>query len=159
ALPSTPIKAESEAITWQPSAAAWVDTDRVKAALDAQDAPREALEAAAALWRGPLLEGFAIRAGETFEEWLRQGRETWTRRQLTLLGRLVSALEAEGEWARGIGYAERALSIDPLRERFHRALMLLHARSGDRAAALRQYQLCRRILRDELGAEPDAKTV
>jgi predicted ATPase len=48
--------------------------------------------------------------------------------------------------------------MDPWREEAHRQLMLLLARSGQRSAALRQYETCRRILADELGVEPGAET-
>src|SRR5581483_5029150 len=95
---------------------------------------------------------------EAFEEWLRLERESWERRHLGLLARLVEGLEREGAWSRAIACAEQALGLDPLQERFHRALMSLHARAGDRAAALRQYRLCRQVVRDEVGAEPDAET-
>jgi DNA-binding SARP family transcriptional activator len=36
--------------------------------------------------------------------------------------------------------------------------MLALAKAGRRAEALRQYESCARILRDELGVEPDQKT-
>src|SRR5262249_36609208 len=54
--------------------------------------------------------------------------------------------------------ALRLLSLDPLQEVTHRALMRLYAREGRRAAALRQYQLCVGVLQRELGAEPEEAT-
>ncbi len=48
--------------------------------------------------------------------------------------------------------------MDPLHEPAHRQLMSLYARSGQQAAALRQYQECVRRLQNELGVEPDAET-
>src|SRR6185436_18133138 len=39
-----------------------------------------------------------------------------------------------------------------------RYLMQLYAQTGQQAAALRQYQLCRQTLENELGAAPDAQT-
>jgi len=38
------------------------------------------------------------------------------------------------------------------------ALMRAHAAAGNRAEALRVYANCRRLFRDELGAEPSEQT-
>jgi LuxR family maltose regulon positive regulatory protein len=40
----------------------------------------------------------------------------------------------------------------------HRELMRCYYRQNDRAAAIRQYQACVRVLRDELGIGPMAET-
>ena len=48
--------------------------------------------------------------------------------------------------------------LEPERESWHRALMRLYARSGDRALALRQYHACRALLRRDLGIEPGPGT-
>jgi predicted ATPase len=50
------------------------------------------------------------------------------------------------------------VAADPLHEPAHQVLMATYAHSGQRAAALRQYQACVRILEDELGAQPSAET-
>src|SRR4029079_17377356 len=47
---------------------------------------------------------------------------------------------------------------DPTREEAHRQLMLLLTLSGQRGAALAQYETCRRALNDELGLDPDTET-
>src|SRR5262249_7477103 len=54
--------------------------------------------------------------------------------------------------------ALRLLSLDPLQEVTHRALMRLYARQGRRTAALQQYQLCVDVLQRELGVEPEEAT-
>jgi hypothetical protein len=48
--------------------------------------------------------------------------------------------------------------MDPLREAGHRQLMRLLAQSGQRSAALAQFEACRRQLADELNVEPDGET-
>ncbi|NJN54868.1 MAG: hypothetical protein HC804_09010 [Anaerolineae bacterium] len=58
----------------------------------------------------------------------------------------------------GRPYATRLLTLDPYNEAAHRQLMWLLVRSGQRHAALEQYQHCRRLLADELGVEPSAAT-
>src|SRR2546428_12940171 len=57
-----------------------------------------------------------------------------------------------------MGYARRWLSLDPLNEAAHRALMRMHARAGERAAALRQYRECALALDRELGVAPHPET-
>ncbi|HKE74887.1 MAG TPA: BTAD domain-containing putative transcriptional regulator [Acidimicrobiales bacterium] len=82
-----------------------------------------------------------------------------------LADRLVTALELAGEAARAGGDAAAALvfaaeAVDraPLRESAHRELMAAHVAAGNRAEALRAYQRLRRMLADEVGADPDAET-
>jgi hypothetical protein len=45
------------------------------------------------------------------------------------------------------------------RERTHRRLMRLHYLNGDRAAALRQFEQCAAVLKEELSANPSKGTV
>ena len=49
-------------------------------------------------------------------------------------------------------YAQRLLSLDPLNEAGHRALMRLHVATARQDLALRQYEVCRDRLRRELSA-------
>jgi DNA-binding SARP family transcriptional activator len=86
------------------------------------------------------------------------GRERLRRRYLEALERLAELLEAGREHARAIGYAERLLREDPLREATYRLLMRLHDARGDRARALRTYHACAATLERELSVEPSAAT-
>jgi DNA-binding SARP family transcriptional activator len=47
---------------------------------------------------------------------------------------------------------------DPLREDAHRGAMRCFARAGRRELALRQYQTCQKVLREELGVSPGEET-
>ncbi|MFL7810020.1 MAG: tetratricopeptide repeat protein, partial [Anaerolineae bacterium] len=53
---------------------------------------------------------------------------------------------------------QRQVQMDPWREEAHRQLMHLLALTGQRSAALAQYEACRRALADELAVEPTAET-
>ena len=53
---------------------------------------------------------------------------------------------------------EELVALEPFRESGYRHLMRLHAGRGDRAEALRVYELCRLRLMDELGVGPSAET-
>jgi DNA-binding SARP family transcriptional activator len=58
-----------------------------------------------------------------------------------------------------VAMAEHAVDVEPLHEPSWRQLMDVHARFGSRADALRAFQRCRALLRDELGVGPDAETL
>lgn len=135
-------------------AAVTVDAD----ALDrlASDGSAEAIEQAAALCRGELLDGLAPQDGP-FEEWLLTQRERL--REITL--QVLSALlrrQIDGDPSAAIRTAGRLLALEPADEAVHRTLMRLYAAQGRRTAALRQYELCRAALTRELGLEPEALT-
>jgi DNA-binding SARP family transcriptional activator len=51
------------------------------------------------------------------------------------------------------------LDEDPLREEIHRELMVLYWESGQRSLGLRQFEICRTALSEELGAPPMAETI
>src|SRR5262245_45278818 len=117
----------------------------------------EGLEQAVALYRGELLEGLDIQA-PAFEEWLRAERERLYELAIESAGRLLAAQVAAGPAEPAIETALRLLSLDPLQEVVHRALMRLYVRQGRRTAALKQYQLCVDMLAKELGVEPELET-
>jgi predicted ATPase/DNA-binding SARP family transcriptional activator/Flp pilus assembly protein TadD len=117
------------------------------------------LDRAAELYRGAFLAGFYLDGCPAFEEWQFVQRERLHLQTLDLLAELVHCHEGRGELKAAEGYARRQLELDPLREDAHRGLMRLLSRQGQRGAALAQYQVCRRVLRDELGVEPDAETL
>ncbi|TMK17632.1 MAG: hypothetical protein E6G68_08475 [Actinobacteria bacterium] len=50
------------------------------------------------------------------------------------------------------------IEIDPTDEVAHRELMRVQIESGNRQAAIRQFEHLRRALREELGVSPDANT-
>ena len=66
--------------------------------------------------------------------------------------------EGRGDHERVIHYAQRQAELEPWSERAHRQWMRALALSGQRGAALAQYETCRRILEEELGVEPEAET-
>jgi DNA-binding SARP family transcriptional activator len=55
-------------------------------------------------------------------------------------------------------HAADVLSAEPFDEMGCQALMRAHAAAGNRAEALRVFANCRKLFRDELGAEPSEQT-
>jgi DNA-binding SARP family transcriptional activator len=65
---------------------------------------------------------------------------------------------ARGELQRSIADGRRVLAADPLREEIHRELMSAYHDAGQSAQAIRQYEVCRDVLRKELGIAPEPET-
>lgn len=118
----------------------------------------EALKTAVNLYQGSFLSGFHLRDSYGFEEWVSLERERLQRLAITGLRYLVQHSLSTGAYRQGIEYAARLIEFDPLNELSHRQMMLLLARSGQRNAALAQYETCRAILAAELDVPPDAET-
>jgi len=134
-----------------------IDVDVVEfERLASRDAPR-ALEQAAALYVGDLLDGLDVNE-ELFEEWLRGERARLRETAVHVLTRLVPHQAKSGTPESAIQTAVRLLALDPLREETHRTLMRLYARQGRLGDALRQYQACVSALHGELGVEPAEET-
>lgn len=116
------------------------------------------LEQAVALYRAPFLDGFSIPDSPEFDEWALLTREQLNRLMLDAMRGLADAYRAEGEPARALPYAWRQVDMDPWQESAHRQVMQLLALSGQRAAALAQYESCRRVLAADLNIEPSEQT-
>jgi len=86
-------------------------------------------------------------------------RERVRTRYLTLLASLADTYYVEGQYGACLRVTLELLAADPCREDGHRIAMRCHVRRGERAQALRQYRLCRAILRAEFDAEPEPATV
>jgi predicted ATPase/DNA-binding SARP family transcriptional activator len=147
-----------ETLAFDRSAPYWLDVELFQANLQPPDPDLGRLRAAAALYKGDLLEGFYVRDAPAFEEWLLAERERLRQLALHALHALAARLTERGEYAAALDVATQLLARDPLREEAHRQVMWLLARSGRRDAALVQYDTCRHILDQELGVEPDAET-
>ena len=138
-------------------AAGLVDVDAVRFAGLAQSNDIADLQAADALYRGDLLDGFAL-AELPFQEWLERERERLRELAFGVLQALAARHEESGAFEAAIEAARRAAAFDPLRESAHRALMRLFDASGQSGQALRQYESCRDILERDLGVRPDVET-
>jgi len=115
------------------------------------------LERAVALYKGPFLDGLAVR-DSACEEWLQHERERLRLLMLGVLDRLLARQMKAGALAPATATAEAILAHDPLREDMHRVLMQLHASQGRHSVALKQYRLCKESLTRELGIEPEPET-
>lgn len=85
-------------------------------------------------------------------------RERLRAAYLNALARLADYSYGERDYAASLDYAFRLLVHDPCREDAHRLAMRSYVRQGERAQALRQYTLCRSVLRAEFDARPEPAT-
>ncbi len=74
------------------------------------------------------------------------------------LGRLAEYHEGRADYERAIDYTRRQLELEAWDEAVHRRLMRLLALTDQRSQALLQYEVCRRVLHDELDVEPSHRT-
>ncbi|MCB0061127.1 MAG: AAA family ATPase, partial [Caldilineaceae bacterium] len=116
-------------------------------------------QAALALYRGDFLEGFYVRDAPDFEQWVLTQRAYYREAVINGLHTLANFCNQQGNLSQAISHNRRLLTLEPWREEAHRQLMTRLARSGQRAAALAQFETCRRVLAEELAVEPDAETV
>jgi predicted ATPase/DNA-binding SARP family transcriptional activator/predicted negative regulator of RcsB-dependent stress response len=110
------------------------------------------------LYSADFMSGFSVVGSRQFEDWQFFQSETLRQVLSDILQQLIRWHSERGEFERAITYGRRWLALDPSHEPAHRQLMSLYARSGQQAAALRQYQECTERLQNELGVEPDAET-
>ena len=115
------------------------------------------LQSAISLYRGSFLEGFSCDSAP-FEEWILVRREQTNRHMLNALHRLAAHCEECGEYEHAITYARKQLELEPWDEKAYQQLMRALALNGQRSAALAQYEMCCRALKQELGVEPSHET-
>lgn len=92
-----------------------------------------------------------------YDDWLLFERERFRQVSLHALEALAERLVRAGDVARALEAALSAVRAEPLRESAHRVLISVHLAEGNRGEALRQYELCRRLLRERLGVEPSER--
>jgi len=77
---------------------------------------------------------------------------------LTALSNLTNVLLRQGDYEQALGYARRQLLLAPWWEEGHRLMITLLALTGQRSAAIVQYETCRQRLLEEVGVEPMPET-
>jgi DNA-binding SARP family transcriptional activator len=117
----------------------------------------EDLERASLCYQGKLLDGFAAR-GSLLDDHINFERERFKTTAVKALTTLVGLQHNNGAIDAAIDSANRIISIDPLSEYAHRALMDLFSEQGKKAQALKQYEKIRGLLRSELDVEPNSET-
>jgi two-component SAPR family response regulator len=109
------------------------------------------LENAVKLYEGDLLEGH-------YCDWALRERERLRCCYLDCLYYLMRYFSSSANIPQALLYGQEILRADPLREDVHRQMMRLFDADGQRSCAVRQFHLCREVLRTELGIPPMPET-
>ena len=117
-----------------------------------------ALETAVDLARERFLVGFAADDSRALEEWQFSEADILAQEAALALEKLSDHYETVGNVDAALLYAQRRLATQALDEVAYRRVMRLLAERGDRAAALRMYEECVRVLDLELSLEPTEET-
>ena len=113
--------------------------------------------AAADLCTGRLLDGLDL-AEQDFTDWLNDKRAQYQEALARALRELATSTGEKQDLDARIGAARQLIKLDSLDEGARRQLMQLLAQSGNRAEAIRQYQICADLLQEALGIKPDPET-
>jgi predicted ATPase/DNA-binding SARP family transcriptional activator len=123
---------------------------RARSAAESGDHARalDELDAALALWRGPVLDEFAeLPAARAAAARLDEVRASATEAR-------IDAVLALGRPDDAVAAARAGVHTWPYRERLHAQLMLALYRNGQQVDALRAFADARRVLGEDLGLEP-----
>jgi class 3 adenylate cyclase/DNA-binding SARP family transcriptional activator len=148
------LESDGEVVSLNP-AAVLCDVGRFEALV--REGSRDALSAAADLYRGRLIDNVTV-SEEGWSDWLTSERE----RLLELaLGAMVGLGEQElaaGRAEHALKAGQRAIALNDMREDAHRLIVQALAATGRKAEALKHYEGLVALLRRELNTEPDAAT-
>jgi len=158
-----------QSIAMNPDSDYWLDIAELSPLLDAAEHQwqeqghftrqmLEKLQTTLELYRGHFMDGFNIRNSRGFEGWMILEQERLRNQVMEVYFHMGSHMLSRGQYSDGINFTNRAIQLDPLWEKAHRQMMLLLAHSGQRSAALAQYETCVHVLYEELGVEPEEET-
>jgi DNA-binding SARP family transcriptional activator len=149
-LPMPDLVITEDDCAWLNPSRTWVDT----IAFGQLGAQSDTLDQAVDLYQGPFLDAVSLPDSPELEMWALQERQAWEHQYLETLAQIIDDHAAQGNHEAAIAYARRYLQADELAESIHVRLIELYARTGDRGAALRQFERCTAILEGELGVRP-----
>jgi DNA-binding SARP family transcriptional activator len=93
------------------------------------------------LYQGRFLDGFYLPEAPAFDQWLTNTRAWVERLARRGFAEVIRARSAGGDVAGALAVASRWVALEPQEDEAQHALIALLARSGDRGAALTQYEI------------------
>lgn len=140
----------------------WLDTRQFMHLLQETDDATAAIQqcqAAITLYTGDFLEGFHVDDAPDFELWITMRREAFHQTLVHALMQLARWYAQHNDATASLATLSRLLTMAPGHEAAHRLTMQVLANTGQRAAALLQFDACRRYLVEELGVDPAPETM
>jgi DNA-binding SARP family transcriptional activator len=92
-----------------------------------------------------------------YDDWVLLERERFRQLRLHALETLCDELTRAGRHSDAAEAGLAAVAAEPLRESAHRLLIRVHLAEGNAGEAIRQYELFRTLLHDQLGLEPSSR--
>ena len=93
------------------------------------------------------------------EDWCILERERFRHMFLVSLDLLMNLYEGYGQFDLAIEQGMKSLLHNPVREHTYQNLMRLQALQGDRKTAIKLYDMCQKVLKEELGVTPSDETM
>ena len=109
-------------------------------------------ERAVSIYNGEFLED------EIYDSWSSLDRENLKEIYLVILDKISENFIYHNEHYKAIPVCENILEKDNCREDIHRRLMLSYYRIGQRDKAIKQFQKCVEVLKEELEVKPSSET-
>jgi DNA-binding SARP family transcriptional activator/predicted ATPase len=134
------------------------DVSEFNSLMNSEHLTVQQLQHAVDLYQGSFLQGFTIKDSLAFDDWTFIMQERLHRKAISALQALSKHYEQQGDYDQACEFARRQVEIESWNEETHRNLMRLLAISGQRGAALKQYDICRQMLDTELGVTPSRET-
>ena len=110
---------------------------------------------AAALYRGPFLDGFYVRGTDELERWIATERASLASDAARAVEALARRAELQRDLPAAVGWWRRLTELEPISARAAVGLMRCLDAAGERAAALRHARVHELLVEDELGEAPD----
>jgi DNA-binding SARP family transcriptional activator/predicted ATPase len=136
----------------------WTDVVAFETLCRQEEGRIHQLREAVDLYRGSFLDGVLLPDAPEFENWKLREHRRLEHRYLEALNTLIEHATVHREHEQAIDYARRSLAVDELDEAMHRRLILCYAASGNRRAALQQYEQCVDVLMQRRGVKPSQET-
>lgn len=133
------------------------DVDTFKSEIDlaeqGEDRERKISHYKAALraYHGPYLP-------DLYEEWAEEDRKNLAQVYINTLLKISTLFLEVKEYKHALTYCQLAIDHDPCLEEAHCLAMRAYAEMDNRAAILKQYQLCQQMLHEEMDTSPSAQT-
>lgn len=144
-----------------PDADVWTDVAQFHFLLNQglpPNAKPDRLEEAVCCYYGPFLEGISTSGSPDLEDWILARRAQYHQELMLALNYLATFYEEQKDYGKALPFVFRKVELEPWDESANRQLIRLLALDGQRGAAIDQYKTYRKILKDELGEEPDQET-
>ncbi|MEM7335750.1 MAG: BTAD domain-containing putative transcriptional regulator [Chloroflexota bacterium] len=158
------IQADTLQIGLNPEIEFWVDTNSFQTEIEALETTQQTIETdqqakqlaeAISVYRNDFLAGFNLPNCIAFEDWHSAQRSRLQQLLMEGLSSLVNWHVAQSHYELALDFARQNVTADPLDEAAQHALIQTLALTGQKTAAIRQYDQYKALLWEELRVEPE----